>query len=77
MYSAVKGIYENGTLRLLEPAPDVNKSEVLVMFLTETKTALRSVRQPGGLLRLNKLKGKTLDIPDDFNDPIDDLKDYM
>ena len=77
MYSAVKGIYENGTLRLLEPAPDVNKSEVLVMFLTEFKAGLKAVRQPGGLLRLSKLKGETLAIPDDFNDPIDDLKDYM
>ena len=75
MYSAVKGIYENGTLRLLEPAPDVNKSEVLVMFLTEAKSSLNEIRKPGGLLRLLKLEGKKLSIPDDFNDSIDDLNE--
>ena len=75
MYSAVKGIYENGKLRLLEPAPDVNKSEVLVMFLTEAKSSLNEIRKPGGLLRLLKLEGKKLSIPDDFNDPIDDLNE--
>ena len=30
MYTAIKGIYENGKLTLLEPAPDVEKAEVLV-----------------------------------------------
>ena len=77
MYTALKGIYENGVLRLLEPAPDVSRSEVLVTFLNETKSKSEVDRQPGGLLRLRKLKGKKLSISDDFNDPIDDLKDYM
>ena len=77
MYSAIKGFYENGMLTLLEQPPVLKKSEVLVIFLTETKPAPSVVRQPGGLLRLSKLKGKTLAIPDDFNDPIDNLKGYI
>ena len=35
MYTAIKGIYENGTLTLLEPAPDVDKAEVVITFLAE------------------------------------------
>ncbi|MHA4894165.1 hypothetical protein ACXZ1K_05380 [Pedobacter sp. PWIIR3] len=77
MYTALKGVYENGVLTLLEPAPAVKRSEVLVTFLSEAKVTTEAFRQPGGLLRLGKLKGKKLSIPDDFNDPIDDLKDYM
>lgn len=76
MYTALKGVYENGVLRLLEPAPDVNRSEVLVTFLNDSNSETKVDRQPGGLLRLNALKGKDLSIPDDFNNPIDDLKDY-
>ncbi|RZM21528.1 MAG: hypothetical protein EOO88_32835, partial [Pedobacter sp.] len=77
MYTALKGIYENGVLKLLEPAPNVSRSEVLVTFLSEPKFKSETDRQPGGLLRLRKLKGKKLSIPDDFNEPIDDFKDYM
>lgn len=69
MYTAIKGIYENGKLTLLEPAPDVEKADVLVTFLKETKTSIPKKRRI-----LGGLRGK---IPDDFNEPLDDLKDYM
>ena len=68
MYTALKGIYENGVLKLLEPAPDVSRSEVLVTFLCEPKAESETDRQPGGLLRLRNLKGKKLSISDDFNE---------
>ncbi|SEL94919.1 antitoxin AF2212-like protein [Parapedobacter koreensis] len=78
MYTAIKGIYENGVLRLLEPAPNIKKAEVVVTFLEEEKKATtKKARKPGGLLRLQKNSGKRFDIPKDFNDPINDLKDYM
>ncbi len=78
MYTSIKGIYENGVLTFSEPAPNIEKSEVLVTFLDEEKPkkALQK-RVPGGLLRLAHLEGKTMCIPDDFNEPLDDLKDYM
>jgi hypothetical protein len=50
--------------------------KVLVTFLDEAETS-SSKRQPGSLLRLGALKGKDYNIPDDFNDPLDDLKEYM
>ncbi|MFC6099634.1 antitoxin family protein [Olivibacter domesticus] len=77
MYTAIKGIYENGVLRLLEPAPNIKRAEVVITFLNEEKATAKKARRPGGLLRLQKNKGKHFDIPSDFNDPIDDLKDYM
>uniref|UniRef100_F4C2L9 DUF2281 domain-containing protein n=1 Tax=Sphingobacterium sp. (strain 21) TaxID=743722 RepID=F4C2L9_SPHS2 len=77
MYTAIKGIYENGVLRLLEPVPNIKRAEVVITFLNEENVTAKKSRRPGGLLRLPKNKGKHLDIPNDFNDPIDDMKDYM
>jgi hypothetical protein len=76
MYTAIKGIYEHGKFTLLEPAPDLEKSEVVIMFLNENKPQPKK-RSAGGLLRLAHLKNKKMSIPNDFNEPLDDLKDYM
>ena len=76
MYTAIKGIYENGVLTLLEPAPNLEKSEVLITFLNEEKPVSQK-RVPGSLKRLGELEGKHYSIPEDFNEPLDDLKDYM
>ena len=47
------------------------KTDVMVTFLTEKgNNDNNRKRIPGGL------KGK-VSLPDNFNDPIDDLKDYM
>ena len=62
MYTAVKGIYENGVLTLLEPAPNQEKSEVIVTFITSEKPKVIKKRVPGGLKHLGG------SIPDDFND---------
>jgi hypothetical protein len=76
MYTAIRGIYENGKIELLEPAPSTDKAEILISFLNETKTSTTN-RQPGGLLKLDHLKGKKLSIPSDFNTPLTDLEEYM
>ncbi|GAB2783890.1 hypothetical protein GCM10027275_29950 [Rhabdobacter roseus] len=79
MYTSIKGIYENGKLTLLEPAPDVEKAEVLITFLQEETPVdpTQKKRVLGGLRRLSHLADKTISIPPDFNEPLDDLKDYM
>jgi hypothetical protein len=69
MLATVKGYYEKGKITLKEKAPVHTKTEVIVTFLTEDKLVLDK-RIPGAL------KGK-ISIPDDFNDPLDDLKEYM
>ena len=71
MLTTIQGYYEKGRIILKEEAPVTEKTDVMVTFLTErNKDDNNKKRIPGGL------KGK-VSIPDDFNDPIDDLKDYM
>ena len=77
MYTTVNGIYENGVLILSETPPTTKKTKVMVTFLEEVETTLQKKRVPGGLLRLGHLEGKSFSIPEDFNSPLDDLKDYM
>jgi hypothetical protein len=69
MLTEVKGYYQQGKVTLLEDAPVHSKSEVKVIFETEDAPAPKK-RIPGSL------KGKIW-ISDDFNEPLDDLKDYM
>ena len=71
MFPTVKGYYENGKIILKEEPPVSEKTEVMVTFLTEKKeNGETQKRIPGGL------KGKVA-LPDDFNEPLEDLKDYM
>ncbi|OHX37715.1 MULTISPECIES: hypothetical protein [unclassified Methylomonas] len=74
MYTAIKGIYENGQVILEETPPTNTKSKVVVMFLTEEQTVAKPVHRG---VKIGSLAGKGYSIPDDFNEPLDDLKDYM
>lgn len=70
MLTTIKGTYENGRIVLDEIPPAKDKSKVVVTFLEEPQPAHLNKR------RLGSLKGK-IGIPDNFNDPLDDLKEYM
>ena len=70
MLTTIKGYYEEGQIFLNEDAPVRSKTDVMVTFLTEKKENKIAKRIPGSL------KGK-IELPDDFNEPLDDLKDYM
>jgi len=70
MLTAIKGYYEKGQIILQEEAPVQQKTDVIITFLTEETTPDLKKRIPGGL------KGK-VSIPDNFDEPLDDLKDYM
>jgi hypothetical protein len=43
----------------------------MVTFLTEENTLVKKYKR-----KLGGLEGK-VNLPDDFNEPLDDLKDYM
>ena len=67
----VKGYYEHGHIFFTEEPPVSSKTEVIITFLTEDTGAKKNAkRQPGGLKGL-------VTIPDNFNEPLVDLKDYM
>jgi hypothetical protein len=70
MLTTIKGYYEEGRIVMNEEPPVHSKTEVMITFLTETDNQKPKKRVPGGL------KGK-ISLPDDFNEPLDDLKDYM
>lgn len=69
MLATVKGYYEKGKIILKEKAPVQTKTDVIVTFLTDD--------QPPVLKRIPGAFKDKISIPDDFNDPLDDLKGYM
>lgn len=75
MYTAIiNGIYENGEFLLNETPPTTKKYKVAVMFVEE-ENAFISPPKKGVIL--GSLAGKGYNIPDNFNEPLDDLKEYM
>ena len=71
MYATINGIFENGTLLMLETPPTVKKSKVVITFMEELEMPAKSIKR-----KLGGLEGK-ISIPDDFNEPLDDLNEYM
>jgi Protein of unknown function (DUF2281) len=68
----ISGFYENGQI-VLDDLPKTNKKvQVFVSFAEplEIEEKTKKKRQFG------TMKGSFI-IPDDFNKPLDDLKDYM
>ncbi|SOD81330.1 hypothetical protein [Spirosoma fluviale] len=74
MYTAINGIYENGQFTLTETPPAVKKSKVVILFLEEQGID-QSIKKRSGV-KLGSLEGK-YQIPEDFNEPLDDLTEYM
>ncbi|RYU95441.1 DUF2281 domain-containing protein [Emticicia agri] len=71
MLITVEGIYENGQVVFKENPPLRRKSKVLITFVEEISDKTSFKKRPFGTL-----KG-TIKVSDDFNEPLDDLKDYM
>jgi hypothetical protein len=70
MMIAFKGYYENGEIFLNEAVPVTVKTEVIIVFLSDDDEQITGKRIPGGLSEMGT-------IPDDFNEPLEDLQDYM
>ena len=72
MLTTVAGIYVNGQIILQETPQITQSTKVLVTFLEQTET--EETTKKG--IRLGSFKGK-MSIPDDFDEPLNDLKEYM
>ncbi|MDR6560307.1 MULTISPECIES: DUF2281 domain-containing protein [unclassified Arcicella] len=72
MLTTIKGTYENGQITLAEKPISNQKVNVIVTFLDEEtiKKNPNKNRKAGGL------SGKVW-MSEDFNEPLEDLKDYM
>lgn len=71
MHTIIEGIYENGKV-ILDHKPDVDvKSKVRVIFEEADNAAAAPTKRPFGI-------GKgTIELAPDFDEPLDDLKEYM
>jgi hypothetical protein len=74
MLTTIKGIYDHGQIVLTEQPPIKTKADVIVTFLQEEEVATKPLGK--NQIRLGGLEGK-MTIPADFNEPLDELKDYM
>ena len=72
MLTTIKGTYDHGKIILNEEPPVVTKAEVIITFLIEEeqKNMEQKKRIIGGM------EGK-VNLPDDFNEPLDDMNEYM
>ncbi len=70
MLTTIQGYYDQGKIILEEEAPVHTKTKVMVTFLTDINVNVKPKRI------LGSLKGK-IEMPNDFDEPLDDLKDYM
>ncbi len=71
MLTTIQGMYHNGIVSFDEKPPIETTSKILITFLDNNKnTVIKKARKAGGL------KGQIW-LSDDFNEPLDDLKDYM
>ena len=72
MLTTIKGIYDHGTIVLSEQPPVRDRTDVIVTFLVEEASDPSAGQrgEPGALKGL-------VTLPDDFNEPLEDLRDYM
>jgi hypothetical protein len=73
MLNTIKGVHHHGEITLTEPTPVKGKTDVMVTFLSTEEKAASNGKQR---ITLGLLAGK-IRLPDDFNEPLDDLKDNM
>ena len=73
MLTSIPGTYENGQIRLEEPPPTDKPMRVIVTFTEEVgaETPVHPPKRQAGVL-----SGKIW-MADDFDAPLDDLKEYM
>jgi hypothetical protein len=70
MLNAIKGIYKNGQIILDEQPNLPEETQVVVTFLEQTE-----IPKPKKGIRIGSMEG-LFTVPDDFNEPLDDLKDF-
>ena len=73
MLTTIKGVYDHGKITLTEDPPVKTKADVMVTFLAAEEGITKKGKQK---IILGMLEDK-IDTPDDFNEPLEDLKDYM
>ena len=76
---AIKAIYDGTNFKPLQPIPVTGDYEVVITFIKPTKKDTTGVDKRTKLPRSTikgLLKGKVR-MAEDFNEPIEDMKEYM
>ncbi|WP_221391606.1 DUF2281 domain-containing protein [Dyadobacter sp. NIV53] len=71
MLTVIEGVYENGQIVLDHKPKTSTKIKVMVIFEEVNEIENIPQKRPFGIA-----KG-TIQLSPDFNDPLEDLKDYM
>ena len=81
---AVEAIYDGVTFKPIQPVEIKEEYKVIIAFVEpvkrEAKKNSRYIIEPepskSGVIALGLWNGQTK-VPDDFNEPLEDLKEYM
>ena len=76
---AIKAIYNGVSFIPLQPIPVIGKYEVVITFIEPVKEDVSRITQPAKLPRTTAkglLKDKVW-MADDFNAPLEEMKEYM
>jgi Protein of unknown function (DUF2281) len=75
MLATIKGVYQNGQIRLDELPDTLDDMEVFVTFTKTITSTTLSLPKPKRIFGIGK--GSITYMSADFDEPLDDLKDYM
>ena len=72
MLTTIEGVYENGQIVLKHKPKSTAKAKVMVIFEEEgTETTYAPAKRPFGIAQ------GAIQLSPDFDDPLEDLEDYM
>ncbi len=71
MLTTIEATYDNGQIIWEEQPPVQEKTKVLITFMSKMPMQLQE-----NVVRFGSLKGK-ITLSEDFNEPLDDLNEYM
>jgi hypothetical protein len=75
MYPPIKAIYENGNVILQETPPTLQKTNVIIMFINDDIAKTSPPPKQG--VKMGSLARQGYQIPNDFNQPLSNLSEYM
>ena len=76
---AIKAIYDGTNFKPIQPIPVKENYEVVITFIEPVKKDAADISEPTKKPRselIGLLKGKVW-MSDDFNEPIEEMKEYM
>jgi len=75
MAVTIKGVFENGQVKLAEPAPAKEKAPVTVLFPDEENIISEKPLKKNEI-KFGSLAGK-ISVHENFDDELNELKEYM